>query len=187
VSRRPQAVFAGLLLTLFVLSTSWINPVARARPASAPAAFQSASPTAAATPAVVREVLATGLPPSAPGQTLDLVRYIIQPGTTLVVHIHPGMQIAWVESGELTYHVLKGEVLIGRGPVTSEPMPGSPLILPAGESMVLKPGDYVVENPGAVHYGENLGSEPLVLWAATLLETGQPPAIPVNDAGTPVA
>jgi quercetin dioxygenase-like cupin family protein len=135
----------------------------------------------------VREVLAEGHPPAAAGQTLDLVRYTIQPGTTLAVHVHPGMQIAWVESGELTYHVLKGDVLIGHGPVTSEPMPGSPLILPAGESTVLKPGDYVVETPGAVHYGENLGTEPLILWAATLLETDQPPSIPVNDEGTPVA
>jgi quercetin dioxygenase-like cupin family protein len=186
VSRRPRALFSGLLLILLMLSLLGITSVTSARPAAKSTANQVASPSPEAVPAVVREVLARGLPPAAPGQTLDLVRYTIQPGTTLAVHVHPGMQIAWVETGELTYHVLKGEVLIGNGPATAEPMPGSPLILPAGESIVLRPGDWVVEVPGAVHYGENLGSEPLVLWAATLLETDQPPSIPVNDEGTPV-
>ena len=187
MSNRPRAVLAGLLLTLFALSTSWINPVARAEPASELAAFQAASPSPEATPATVREVLATGQPPAAPGQTLDLVRYIIPPGTTLAVHVHPGMQIAWVASGELTYHVLKGQVQIGRAANVSAGQPGSPKTLSAGESTILMPGDWVAEIPGAVHYGENLGSEPLILWAATLLDTGQPPAIPVNDEGTPVA
>jgi quercetin dioxygenase-like cupin family protein len=186
VSRRPTPVIIGLLLTLLGIYVFLINPIADARPAAELAALQSASPSPEATPAVVREVLATGLPPAAPGQTLDLVRYIIQPGTTLAVHIHPGMQIAWVESGELTYHVIKGQVQIGRAANASSGQPGSPETLAAGDSTVLMPGDWVVEIPGAVHYGENLGSEPLVLWAATLLETNQPPSIPVNDLGTPV-
>jgi quercetin dioxygenase-like cupin family protein len=186
VSRRPTPVIIGSLLTLLGIYVFLINPIADARRAAELAALQSASPSPEATPAVVREVLATGLPPAAPGQTLDLVRYIIQPGTTLAVHIHPGMQIAWVESGELTYHVIKGQVQIGRAANASSGQPGSPETLAAGDSTVLMPGDWVVEIPGAVHYGENLGSEPLVLWAATLLETNQPPSIPVNDLGTPV-
>jgi quercetin dioxygenase-like cupin family protein len=186
MNRRQRTILAGVLFALLAMSITWINPIAGARPASDLAAFQQPSPSPEATPAVVREVLATGLPPAAPGQTLDLVRYTIQPGTTLAVHIHPGMQIAWVQSGELTYHVLKGEVQIGRAANASAGQPGLPEILAAGESTVLVPGDWVAEVPGAVHYGENLGSEPLVLWAATLLETGQPPAIPVNAEGTPV-
>jgi quercetin dioxygenase-like cupin family protein len=186
MNRRQRTILAGALFALFAMSSTWINPIAGARTASDLAAFQQPSPSPEATLAVVREVLATGLPPAAPGQTLDLVRYTIQPGTTLAVHIHPGMQIAWVHSGELTYHVLKGEVQIGRAVNASAGQPGLPEILAAGESTVLVPGDWVAEVPGAVHYGENLGSEPLVLWAATLLESGHPPAISVNAEGTPV-
>ena len=51
---------------------------------------------------------------------------------------------------------------------------------------VLMPGDSVAELPGAVHYGENLSDEPVVLLAATLLETGAPAAIATNPEGTPV-
>jgi quercetin dioxygenase-like cupin family protein len=187
VNRRLLGVFVGLLFVVCTASIALTGPTARARNGAESALFQAASPATEATPATVREVLATGQPPAAPRQTLGLVRYTIPPGTTLAVHVHPGMQIAWVLSGELTYHVLKGEVQIGRAANASEGQPGSPEILAAGESTVLMPGDWVAEVPGAVHFGENLGSEPLVLWAATLLETGQPPAIPVNEAGTPVA
>jgi quercetin dioxygenase-like cupin family protein len=185
MTRRAFAVCFGILVLLSIVAISG-GPVEVARRTAGQAATPNATP-AAATPGTIREVLATGQPPSAPGQTLDLVRYTIPPGTTLAVHVHPGMQIAWVASGELTYHVLKREVQIGRAANTSAGSPGAPETLAAGESTVLEPGDWVAEVPGAVHYGENLGTEPLVLWAATLLETGQPPAIPVNDEGTPIA
>jgi hypothetical protein len=42
---------------------------------------------------------------------------------------------------------------------------------------VLRPGDAVIETEGNVHFGENRGTEPLVILAATLLEAGQPPSI----------
>jgi quercetin dioxygenase-like cupin family protein len=184
--RRALAVILGVLLVISAAATVAVGPVASVHRASGQASSPEASPTAATTPVTIREVLATGQPSSAPGQTLDLVRYMIPPGTTLAVHVHPGMQIAWVASGELTYHVVNGEVQIGRAADASGGAPGEPQTLAAGESTVLMPGDWVVEVPGAVHYGENLGSEPLILWAATLLETGRPPAIPVNAEGTPV-
>jgi len=55
-----------------------------------------------------------------------------------------------------------------------------------GQTTQLQPGDAAVERPGAVHFGENLGEEPVVILAATLLSAGQPAAIPVSDQGTPV-
>jgi quercetin dioxygenase-like cupin family protein len=184
--RWTLAVIFGVLLLVSAVAAVAVGPASVHR-VSGQASSPEARPAAASTPVTVREVLATGQPPAAPGQTLDLVRYTIPPGTTLSVHIHPGMQIAWVASGELTYHVLKGEVQIGRAANASAGAPGSPEILAAGESTILYQGDWVVEVPGAVHYGENLGSAPLVLWAATLLQTEEPAAIPVNAEGTPVA
>src|SRR5829696_5023349 len=76
-------------------------------------AQDSRTTTPAATPslpAVVRDVLAADLPAAAPGQELQLVRYVIQPDTRLATHIHPGTQIASIEAGVLTYTVVTGEV-----------------------------------------------------------------------------
>jgi quercetin dioxygenase-like cupin family protein len=185
VTRRLTAGFLGLMLCLSLVI---VAATGRAESQSAPgtAASPVASPEVYSQGAV-RTTLAEGLPPGAPGQTLQLVRYDIPAGITLAVHIHPGMQIATVVSGELTYHVLTGAVQIGRAANMTAAGPGATESLSAGESTVLYPGDWVVEVPGAVHYGENLGDTPVVLLASTLLVTGEPAAIPVNPEGTPVS
>ncbi len=140
----------------------------------------------AVTSVVFRETLAIGFPPAADGQTLELVRYDIPANTTLAIHIHPGLQIAYVVSGELTYHVLTGTVEVRRAGDPDPTQPGPAELIEAGSTTVLMPGDSVAELPGAVHYGENLGDEPVILLAATLLETGAPAAIATNAEGTPV-
>lgn len=158
------------------------GPLPREAAAEAPPVASPDLP--AAIPAVVREVLGQGLPPAAPGQALALVRYVIPPGTTLATHVHPGVQIASIASGRLTYTVLLGEVPVTRA--TGAGTPGPTESIAAGGVTVLGPGDAVVENPGVVHFGRNDGAEPVVILAATLLAADQPPAIVVNDAGTPV-
>jgi quercetin dioxygenase-like cupin family protein len=187
MARRTLVSLVGILLLVagFALGESGLTENLLHLPALA--ASPAASPAETAPATTIREILATGQPAGAPGQTLDLVRYTIPAATTLAVHVHPGMQVAWVASGALTYHVLKGQVQIGRAANASAGNPGPTETLSAGESTVLLPGDWVVEVPDAVHYGQNLGTEPLILWATTLLTTGAPAAIPVNDEGTPVA
>lgn len=180
--RRIAAGFAALLLFALIAVTGTGQALSHGTPE---AATPEASP-AAVTSAVFRETLAIGLPPAAPGQTLELVRYDIPARLTLAVHIHPGLQIAYVVSGELTYHVLTGTVEVRRAGDPDPNQPGPVELLEAGSSTVLLPGDSVAELPGAVHYGENLGDEPVVLLAATLLTTGEPAAIATNPEGTPV-
>jgi quercetin dioxygenase-like cupin family protein len=133
--------------------------------------------------AVVREVLASDQPASAPGQELQLVRYIIPPNTRLATHTHPGVQLARIESGVLTYTVVHGEVPITRA--SGAGTPGPVEVLRDGQTTKLHPGDWVVERPGVVHYGWNQGSEPVVILATTLLTEGAPPSQAVNDLGTP--
>jgi mannose-6-phosphate isomerase-like protein (cupin superfamily) len=146
---------------------------------------QDATPTAPSEPPPsVREVLVAGLPEAAPGQELSLVRTTIQPGVTLPMHIHPGMQIAWIESGELHYFIVEG----GEVPITRAWMEGSPEpaeMLGPGEETILYPGDAVVEVEDVVHYGENRGDVPVVLWSATLLAAGAPIAEVVEVEATP--
>jgi quercetin dioxygenase-like cupin family protein len=146
---------------------------------------QEATPTTQSEPPPsVREVLVAGLPLAAPGQELSLVRTVVQPGVTLPMHIHPGMQIAWIESGELHYFIVEG----GEVPITRVWMEGSPEpaeMLGPGEETVLYPGDAVVEIESVVHYAENRGDVPVVIWSATLLTEGAPIAEVVEAEATP--
>src|SRR3954447_11837107 len=59
---------------------------------------------------VVRIVLVEASPKAAPDQSLQLVRYVIQPGTILPQHVHPGTQLATIDSGDLTYFVVSGRI-----------------------------------------------------------------------------
>jgi quercetin dioxygenase-like cupin family protein len=176
----------GILAICVLVLVVVFSPVAD-RPLAVQVGSPVASPVDGATPVPVRSVLATGQSPLVPDQSLNLVRYDIPAGMVLPIHIHPGIQVAWVGAGELTYHVLKGEVQVGRAANASATGPGEPEILTAGTDTVLLPGDWVVEIQGAVHYGENLGTATVVLWATTLLPTGDPASIPVNVEGTPVS
>ena len=122
---------------------------------------------------VTREVLASGSPTEAPGRLLELVKYTIPPNSKLPVHIHPGMQIERVESGTLTYTVVKGSAKITRSNGKEE-------TLDAGQTTRLNVGDALVEVGGMVHYGENETDQPVILLSASLFEEGKPKAILVN-------
>lgn len=136
--------------------------------------------TPAATPAagVVREVINEGEPASAPGEILQLVQYTIPGNIALPAHTHPGMQVNVVVSGTLTYTVVEGEAHITRAD-------GSEETLSSGQTTDLLPGDAITEPEGMIHFGENLGTEPIVLLTASLFEADEPPSTVAG--GTPVA
>ena len=127
----------------------------------------SSSPVAQTTEPVTREVLAKGKPAGEPCQVLELVRYTIDPEIILPAHTHPGMQISKIVSGEITYFVVKGEVEITQ-------TDGSVKILKSGEQIKLHSGDSVVEPGGVVHFGQNHGSEPVVLLSSSLFPCDAP-------------
>ncbi len=143
-------------------------------------------PAVASTVVAVRDVLVEGSPEAADGQVLQLVRYDIPAGVVLPMHTHPGMQAAYIESGVLTYHVVTG----GSIPVTRAAHDGTPeaseLIAP-GETTELHPGDSVVEIDGVVHYGENLGPDPVIILASTLLDPNEPASVVWTPQASPVA
>lgn len=114
---------------------------------------------------------------SAPGETLSLTRYTIPAGAKLPVHYHPGVQLASVESGELTYHVIEGELYVTRAD-------GTEVTYQSGATVVLATGDSWQEPEGMIHYAENLGDVPVVLISTALLETDKDATILVE--GTPV-
>ena len=141
----------------------------------APAPARSAE---AAPPPVEVAPMGPVQPQAAPGQSLYLVRYVIPPHTTLIVHRHEGTQIGLVVSGNLTYSVVRGAV-----PVFRTGSDGKPVridVVTSGQRRVIDPGQWVVETAGDVHSGANLGEVPLVIFTSSLLRKGAPLATPVQ-------
>ena len=123
---------------------------------------------AAPSKAVTRHVLSSTHPAAAPGETLELVEYTIPAGALLPVHKHPGVQMATVESGALTYHVIE------HGSVTVTRANGSEEVIGPGENATFTTGDSWAEPVGMVHCAENLTAEPVVLMSTSLLDDNEP-------------
>ena len=113
-------------------------------------------------------------PPGADGRTLTLARYTIAAGAKLVPHVHPGVQLAHVESGTLTYTVVSGTALVQRAGTTEHTE------VPGPTTIELEAGDVVIEVDDMVHFGENRSDEPLVILATLLTEDGHKLAEPVT-------
>lgn len=146
-------------------------------------AAQETPVEATATPAaVVREVLSRGVPVAGGGDALELVRYTIPPDMTLPAHTHPGMQVAWIESGTLYYAVVRGGVPLHRdGDLEAPPE----IITPVSGEVAIEAGDAFVEPEGVEHFGRS-GSEPVVILVASLFDPEQPPALLATLAATPM-
>jgi quercetin dioxygenase-like cupin family protein len=130
-------------------------------------------PAAATTFVPIRELLVEASPQAASGQELKLVRYTIPPGVAQPMHTHPGTQIAWIETGVLNFVVVEGgEITVTHYWGVGSPEPDEQV--GPGESIDLHPGDAVIEPVGVVHYGQNLGREDVVIWAAALLDPDLP-------------
>lgn len=124
---------------------------------------------------VVRHVLTSSHPLTAPGETFELVEYIIPARAVLPVHRHPGVQMATVASGALTYHV------ISHGSVEVNRANGDHEVVGPGQSVTFHKGDSWVEPIGMVHYAENLGDEPVILMSTSLLDDHHPPTELVDE------
>lgn len=145
------------------------------------AGAQTPVPATPEPPVVVREILSSGEPVSAPGQVLELVQYTIPPDLTLAIHRHPGMQTALIVSGTLHYTVLEGTVPLYRA---ADPETMVPVTAKDGE-ITIEPGDAFSEPEGVIHFGRNGGPEPVVILVASLFVADEPPAILVTPEATP--
>lgn len=139
-------------------------------------AFGKSAPTA------VRSALAqSSQVKGAAGRTLVLSRVVVEPGAKLALHRHRGTQVARIVSGTLTYTVRQGGVVVRRG--ESDQDPQAVRSIEAGQTGQIRPGQWIVEQPSDIHQAANKGSAPVVIYLATLLETGAPPATPVAQLG----
>ena len=137
---------------------------------------QTAQPSA---PTAVRNALAeTTHVQGAPKRTLVLSRVLVEPGAKLALHHHRGTQVARVQSGVLTYTVRKGSAVVSSG--ESDQDPRTVRTIRAGQTGQIRAGQWLVEQPSDIHQAANNGSAPVVIYLATLLETGAPAATPVT-------
>lgn len=125
---------------------------------------------------VVREGLAAAeAPRGAPNRTLGLSRVTVMPGAELASHHHPGTQIARIANGTLTYSVETGAVKVLSGSSDDATVVRR---ISAGHTGRIHTGQWIVEQPDEVHHAANRGTEPVVIYLATLFTTGSPPSLP---------
>jgi hypothetical protein len=129
---------------------------------------------------VTRTPLGEATPANAPGQKLYLQQVTIAPHAKLAEHFHQGTQVARVVSGTLTYNILSGTAAVTRANGKAEDVAGPATVL-------LQPGDSLVETASLVHYGANDTATPVVIELAALLEQGAPLATPVGAGATGTA
>lgn len=151
---------------------------------------QEATGTPAATqvelaPGFVAEVFA-GVPSDrAPGQTVYIARFTIQPGSEIFPHSHPGTTVLSVASGRFGWTLMQGTAHIIRGAASG----GTTVedITAPGTDVILDPGDTIYYESDVVHTARGAGDEPTVVLASLVLEAGQPLLMPagMNMSATP--
>ncbi len=114
-------------------------------------------------------------PPGAKNRTLGLSKVVVMPGSVLAPHHHPGQQLGYIAEGVLTYtvHTGKAKLMTGPGDDATKLQTMKP-----GDTVKVKPGQWLVEEQGEVHHAANNGTVPVVIYLATLFKTGEPAAIP---------
>lgn len=162
-SARSRLGLVTVALAAFALGV--VLPGALARGGSEPTAARSA---------LARSSSVQG----APGRTMVLSKVVVEPGAKLALHHHLGTQISRVASGTLTYTVRQGSAVLREGDAERDPR----LVrtIKAGETALIHPGQWLVEQPSDIHEAANRGSTAVVIYLATLLKTGAPPATPVT-------
>lgn len=160
---RSRILVVAAVLAAFALGA--VLPGALAQSGSEPTAVRSA---------LARSERVQG----APNRTMVLSRVVVEPGAKLALHHHLGTQISRVASGTLTYTVRQGSAVLREGDAEKEPR----LVrtIEAGQTARIKAGQWLVEQPSDIHEAANRGSTPVVIYLATLLKTGAPPATPVT-------
>jgi quercetin dioxygenase-like cupin family protein len=126
--------------------------------------------------AAVREPLAQSTKvKGAKGKTLGLSRVTIPAGGTIALHHHEGTQVAYIQSGVLTYTVKSGSVTVMSGPADN---PAVVRKISGGQTGKIRAGQWIVEQPSTIHQAANNGTAKIVIYLSTLLRSGAPPSTP---------
>ncbi len=111
----------------------------------------------------------------AKGRTLGLSRVTIPAGGTIALHHHEGTQVAYIQTGVLTYTVRSGSVTVMTGTADN---PTVVRRIAHGQTGRITAGQWIVEQPSTIHQAANNGKARIVIYLSTLLKTGAPPSTP---------
>ncbi|HLL50288.1 MAG TPA: cupin domain-containing protein [Thermomicrobiales bacterium] len=142
---------------------------------------QQATPETSSAVVIASEVLGRAAPVTVENPELALGRVTIMPGAAIPTHYHVGTQIGVVAQGELTYEVFTGEVALHR----KDDPTGEPYMIGPAETVVVRPGDALVETPESIHQGSNEGDVPLVIYLSTLFPAEAPRSVIVEATPIP--
>ena len=170
----PTLVVAGLALLASVSPFPQFGLGSLAAQESNPAVITIA-------PGVITQSLSAGMPEAAPGRRLVLSRLTLEPDGLGPAHLHPGMTVAYVETGALGWTLLLGSATVTRSDGTMEQM------TEPGREVVLGEGDAVAYDGYVAHEARGAADYPSVVLNARLVEEDKPMIIPTNDQGTPQA
>jgi quercetin dioxygenase-like cupin family protein len=109
------------------------------------------------------------------GRTLGLSRVTIPVGGNIALHHHQGTQVSYIQAGVLTYTVKSGGVTVMTGPANNATVVRK---IDAGQTGAIRAGQWIVEQPSTIHRAANKGNAKIVIYLATLLKKGAPPATP---------
>ena len=109
------------------------------------------------------------------GRTLGLSRVTIPVGGRIALHHHEGTQVAYIQSGVLTYTVKSGSVTVRSGPAENSAVVRK---INGGQTGAIRAGQWIVEQPSTIHRAANKGKAKVVIYLATLLRSGAPPSTP---------
>jgi quercetin dioxygenase-like cupin family protein len=136
-------------------------------------------------PGFTAEVFAGAPSDRAPDQTVYLARFVIEPGSEIFPHSHPGTTVLGVESGSLGWTLLEGTAHVVRGAAAGNTGPVEDVTEP-GTEVVLEVGDAIYYEDDVIHTARGAGDEPTVVWGTLVLTTGEPLLMPaeMDMAGT---
>jgi quercetin dioxygenase-like cupin family protein len=130
-------------------------------------------------PGVTAEVFAGAPSDRAPGQTVYLARFVLQPGAELFPHSHPGTTVLGIVSGSFGWTLQKGTAHVVRGAAAGATGPAEDITEP-GTEVILEPGDAIYYEDDVVHTARGAGDEEAVLWGSFVLTTDAPLLMPVG-------
>ncbi|HUZ29525.1 MAG TPA: hypothetical protein VMU90_09815, partial [Solirubrobacteraceae bacterium] len=142
----------------------------------APTATANSTPATRLAAAQRQLVGAYKNPVGVTGRTLGLSIVTIPAGVKLPLHFHEGTQVAFIQTGILSYAVKSGQVRVMSGLADQGPKPVR--TISAGQTGEITTGQWIVEQPSTIHSAQ--AKTKVVVLLATLLKTGAPPATPVK-------
>jgi quercetin dioxygenase-like cupin family protein len=130
-------------------------------------------------PGFTVEVFAGAPSDRAPGQTVYLARFVIQPGAEIFPHSHPGTIVLGVTEGTLGWTLLEGTAHVIRGAAAGATGPVEDVTEP-GTEVILEVGDSIFYEDDVTHTAHGAGDEETVVWGTLVLTSGEPVIMPAE-------